>query len=1296
LQFLPPFPLVIRSPSGDIHITPSKSKGLTMKLFRCSRRPAPRFRPGTIPPRLEVLEDRTVLTGLGYAEPDYLVYAPPHGSKPLATPTPTGYTPRQILHAYAFDQIALPGGARADGTGTTIAIVDAYDDPNIANDLHRFDLQFQLPDPTFIKINQNGGTVFPPTDPTGGWEGEIALDVEWSHAIAPAAKIMLVEADDNSYTNLLAGVTYAAGQPGVVALSMSWGGPEFDVESSLDGAFVTPTGHPGVTFVAATGDTGAPPEYPTTSPNVLAVGGTTLNLDNQGKSLSESAWSGSTGGISAFEPQPTYQAGAITQSFRTNPDVAYNSDPSTGFPVYDSYNNGTSTPWWQLGGTSDAAPQWAALIALADQGRLLAGESTLDGPSQTLPMLYGLSEGDFQDITAGSSYGTPIYSAGPGYDLATGRGTPVANKIVADLIGVPITVQSTTTVTSSANPQMAGQPVSWTATVAPASGAVNYVNFETGDFSQAASHAGGAIVSNPALGGTYSLQLQRSGSVGYYEIRQSGSTYYNLPTAYYRFLFETTSNPGEGGIVNFQDTAGGFKAALHLSANNLLFYGSTGTLLGTSTTTLAPSQVYAISAMIGTGSNATWQIRINGNVEMSGTANLGSNNNGSLRLGGNGAYTTKYYYDDVAINSQAFPDPVPTGTVQFMVDSSSSGMPVPLSDGSATSAPTTTLSIGTHTVTASYSGDSLYLASSDSLQQTVNGSPATATTTTTTVTSSANPQTAGQQVSWTATVTTATGAVNFVNFESGDFSQAASHVGGAIVSSPVLGGTYALQLQRSGSVANYEIRQSGTTYYNLATAYYRFLFEITSNPGEGGVVNFQDTASGFKAALHLSAANKLLFYGSTGTPLGTGSTTLVSGKVYDISAMIGTGSNAAWEILVNGSIDMSGTANLGSANNGSLRLGGNGAYIANYYYDDVAINSQAFPGPVPAGTVQFMVDSSFSGMPVPLSDGMATSAPTSTLPAGNHPVTASYSGDSTYAPSSGTLAGGQTITGQTSQVNFVDFETGDFSQTASHVGGVIVTRPPLDGTYTLQLQRSGSVANCEIRQSGTTYYNLATAYYRFLFENAANPGEGGVVNFQDTSSGFKAALHLNAANKLLFYDCTGTLLATGATTLAPNQVYAISAMIGTGSTAAWEVRINGVVDMSGSANLGSNNNGSLRLGGNGAYTTTYFYDDVAINSQTYPGGGGAARADSLPIAAFIMQSQRLDADRMPLQSPSSPAKGTTQPQSLPVVSQSPPLPMPAVRRLTSSVGGAEGTRRVTLSTAALDTFFADWSSLSQT
>jgi hypothetical protein len=381
---------------------------------------------------VEGLEARELLSGF---HTQYVRFS--EGSAaPFGTTGPAGTTPAQIRHAYGIDQITFSNGTvTGDGSGTTIAIVDAYDDPNIANDLHQFDLKFGLPDPTFTKVNQSGGSSLPAAN--SGWAGEIALDVEWAHAIAPGASILLVEATNSSYANLFAAVTYAAKQSGVVAVSMSFGGGEFSGQTSYDSTFTTPSGHGGVTFVAASGDSGAPASYPASSPNVLAVGGTTLSVDSSGNILSESGWGGSGGGLSGIESQPSYQKGVVTQSstWRANPDVAYDADPNTGFPVYDSYNNGTAAPWSQYGGTSDAAPQWAALIAIADQGRALAGLGSLDGPSQTLPKLYGLASADFHDITSGTSTGSPHYTASTGYDLVTGRGTPVANRVVADLVG---------------------------------------------------------------------------------------------------------------------------------------------------------------------------------------------------------------------------------------------------------------------------------------------------------------------------------------------------------------------------------------------------------------------------------------------------------------------------------------------------------------------------------------------------------------------------------------------------------------------------------------------------------------------------------------------------------------------------------------------------------------------------------------------------------------------------------------------------------------------------------------------
>ena len=218
---------------------------------------------------------------------------------------------------------------------------------------------------------------------------------------------------------------------------MSFGGSESQSETSLDSFFTTPAGHNGVTFLSASGDDGRPSGYPGFSPNVVAVGGTTLNTDAAGNYLSESGWSGSGGSVSTVEPQPSYQAGGIvTQSStrRANPDVAFDADPSSGVPVYDSYDFGTTTPWVQVGGTSFSTPAWAAIVAVADQGRQLDGLGSLDGRTQTLPLLYQLPASSFHDITTGNNG----FAAAAGYDLVTGLGTPKVQAVVGGLIGSSI------------------------------------------------------------------------------------------------------------------------------------------------------------------------------------------------------------------------------------------------------------------------------------------------------------------------------------------------------------------------------------------------------------------------------------------------------------------------------------------------------------------------------------------------------------------------------------------------------------------------------------------------------------------------------------------------------------------------------------------------------------------------------------------------------------------------------------------------------------------------------------------
>jgi autotransporter-associated beta strand protein len=453
----------------------------------------------------------------GFAMPAHV--ASGGGATPASTAGPVGMAPSQIEQAYGFNNVSL------DGTGTTIAIVDAYDDPNIAGDLQGFDAQFNLPNPVFTKVGENGGA--PPTTKNANWDSEIALDVEWAHAIAPGAKILLVEASSSNDNDLMAAVNYARSVSGVVAVSMSWGEGEQSSQLGYDGSFTTSSGHGGgITFVAATGDSGAPPEWPAISPNVLAVGGTSLYLTAQNGYSSETGWGtdkfdSSGGGVSSQEPQPSYQVGVVSQwssAYRTNPDVAYDADPNTGFPVYDTVNNSVSDPWAEWGGTSDAAPQWSALIAIADEGRKLAGLGSLDGPSQTLPLLYALPAADFHDVTTGKSLGSPNYSAVTGYDLVTGRGTPYADEVINALVaaGVP----TTTALGASATSSVYGQQVTLTATVTavpptggtPTGGSVTFMSGST-TLGTATLTAGTATFSTTALAvGSYSLSAVYSGN----------------------------------------------------------------------------------------------------------------------------------------------------------------------------------------------------------------------------------------------------------------------------------------------------------------------------------------------------------------------------------------------------------------------------------------------------------------------------------------------------------------------------------------------------------------------------------------------------------------------------------------------------------------------------------------------------------------------------------------------------------------------------------------------------------------
>jgi hypothetical protein len=371
----------------------------------------------TLRPLLDELDDRCLLSELNPVPPN-------------------SYTPSQVTSTYGLDAITftLPrgGAVKGDGSDESIALIEVGHDPNIQSDLAAFDSQFGLPDPPKFNVidlagSQNGGD----------WELEESMDVEWAHAIAPGASILVVEAALGStaiqeFQNLMTAINVASNTPGVVAVSMSWGFGEFPGETAYDSNFTTP----GITYVAASGDSpGA--EYPAASPDVLSVGGTTLHLGASG-TFTETAWVDSGGGYSQFEAEPAYQSSVQLTGQRSVPDIAFDGDPNTGVAVYATSPVSGQGTWQLVGGTSLGAPAWAGIIAITDQGRALAGMGSLSGATQTLPSLYALTSADFHSIPAASPpspWGWPggaVVTAATA-NTSTGLGSPKGRALIHDL-----------------------------------------------------------------------------------------------------------------------------------------------------------------------------------------------------------------------------------------------------------------------------------------------------------------------------------------------------------------------------------------------------------------------------------------------------------------------------------------------------------------------------------------------------------------------------------------------------------------------------------------------------------------------------------------------------------------------------------------------------------------------------------------------------------------------------------------------------------------------------------------------
>jgi len=352
---------------------------------------------------------------------------------------PSGILPQEWRAAYGFNRIPN------QGQGMTIALVDAYDDPNIASDLTFYANYFHKAPCNFTKVKL--GTI-----QGQGWDLEESLDVQQACALAPQANIVLVEAASNSFTDLFTAVATASAPPyNAQVVSMSWGGGSFSGENQSDTYFCNITNGNGqpVTNVAATGDGGHGTIYPSTSPCVVAAGGTTLvpataaPLSNplQIDYGTESAWDGSGGGIDPNEAEPSWQVTACapySPNGRCVPDIASDANPGTGVPVYDTYSY---HGWVQVGGTSVATPDWASFFTLVNSQRVLNGGTTL---SMADPDIYNLAYNssdystDYHDITSGNNGSCGLdCDAEPGYDLVTGWGSYQAQNLWAAMIALP-------------------------------------------------------------------------------------------------------------------------------------------------------------------------------------------------------------------------------------------------------------------------------------------------------------------------------------------------------------------------------------------------------------------------------------------------------------------------------------------------------------------------------------------------------------------------------------------------------------------------------------------------------------------------------------------------------------------------------------------------------------------------------------------------------------------------------------------------------------------------------------------
>ncbi|MFH9549463.1 peptidase S8 [Streptomyces sp. NPDC017435] len=330
--------------------------------------------------------------------------------------SPTGYGPSDLQDAYG-----LTDAASSSGSGETIAIVDAYDDPNAAADLAKYRTYYGLPACTvangcFKKVSQSGSTTSLPSADSG-WAEEESLDLDMAGAVCPNCKILLVEATSSSMANLGKAVNEAV-TLGAKFVSNSYGGSESSSDTSYDTSYFK---HAGVAITVSAGDEGYGAEYPAASKYVTSVGGTALSTSSTTRGWTEKVWNtssteGTGSGCSAYDAKPTWQTDTGCAK-RTISDVSAVADPATGVSVYDSY--GVTAGWYTFGGTSASAPIIAAVYALA--GTPGSSDYPASYPYADTSALNDVTSGSNGTCSSSAAY---LCTAKSGYDGPTGLGTP--------------------------------------------------------------------------------------------------------------------------------------------------------------------------------------------------------------------------------------------------------------------------------------------------------------------------------------------------------------------------------------------------------------------------------------------------------------------------------------------------------------------------------------------------------------------------------------------------------------------------------------------------------------------------------------------------------------------------------------------------------------------------------------------------------------------------------------------------------------------------------------------------------